>query len=59
MDVLILIPMLVVVIIVFFYLGWIFNSKIGKKNILSAEAEAKRIVDDAEKESKNIKRVTY
>jgi ribonuclease Y len=56
MDVLILIPMLVVVIIVFFYLGWIFNSKIGKKNILSAEAEAKRIVDDAEKESKNIKR---
>jgi ribonuclease Y len=48
--------MLVVVIIVFFYLGWIFNSKIGKKNILSAEAEAKRIVDDAEKESKNIKR---
>ena len=56
MDVLILIPMLVVVIIVFFYLGWIFNSKIGKKNIVSAEAEAKRIIDDAEKESKNIKR---
>ena len=56
MDVLLLIPMLVVVIIVFFYLGWIFNSKIGKKNILSAETEAKRIVEDAEKESKNIKR---
>ncbi len=56
MDVLILIPMLVVVIIVFFYLGWIFNSKIGKKNILSAEAEAKRIIDDAEKDAKNIKR---
>jgi len=56
MDVLILIPMLVVVIIVFFYLGWLFNSKIGKKNILSAESEAKRIVDDAEKEAKNIKR---
>lgn len=48
--------MLVVVIIVFFYLGWIFNSKIGKKNILSAEAEAKRIIDDAEKDAKNIKR---
>jgi ribonuclease Y len=56
MDVLILIPMLVVVIIVFFYLGWIFNSKIGKKNIVGAELEAKRIVGDAEKESKNIKR---
>ena len=56
MDVLILIPMLVVVIIVFFYLGWLFNSKIGKRNILSAEAEAKRIIDDSEKEAKNIKR---
>ncbi|NNL22392.1 MAG: ribonuclease Y [Ignavibacteriaceae bacterium] len=56
MDVLILIPILVVVIIVFFYLGWLFNSKLGKKNIVTAESEAKRIVADAEKESKNIKR---
>ncbi len=56
MDVLILIPMLVVVIIVFFYLGWMFNSKIGKRNIVSAEIEAKRIIEDAEKDSKNIKR---
>ncbi|MBT8379209.1 MAG: ribonuclease Y [Ignavibacteria bacterium] len=56
MDVLILIPILVVVIIVFFYLGWLFNTKLGKKNIVTAESEAKRIVADAEKESKNIKR---
>jgi len=56
MDVLIIIPVLVVVIIVFFYLGWIFNSKLGKKNIASAELEAKRIIEDAEKDAKNIKR---
>jgi ribonuclease Y len=56
MDVLIIIPVLVVVIIVFFYLGWIFNSKLGKKNLASAELEAKRIIEEAEKDAKNIKR---
>ncbi len=56
MDVLIIIPVLVVVIVVFFYLGWIFNSKLGKKNIASAELEAKRIIEEAEKDAKNIKR---
>jgi len=56
MDVLILIPMLVVVIIVFFYLGWMMNSKIGKKSVATAEDQAKKILDDAEKDAKNIKR---
>lgn len=56
MDVLILIPVLIVIIIVFFYLGWIFNSRIGKKNIANAELESKRIIEDAEKDAKNIKR---
>ena len=55
MDVVILIPMLVVVIIVFFYLGWIMNSKVGKKSVATAEEQAKRIIDDAEKDAKNIK----
>jgi ribonuclease Y len=56
MDVVILIPMLVVVIIVFFYLGWMMNSKIGKKSVTNAEEQAKRIIGDAEKDAKNIKR---
>jgi ribonuclease Y len=56
MDVLLLIPMLVVIIIVFFYLGWMMNSKIGKKSISTAEEQAKKILEDADKDSKNIKR---
>ena len=56
MDVLLLIPMLVVVIIVFFYLGWMFNSRIGEKNIGTAEEQAKKILEDADKEAKNVKR---
>jgi len=56
MDVLLLIPMLVVVIIVFFYLGWMMNSRIGKKSITNAEEQAKKILDDADKDAKNIKR---
>ena len=48
--------MLVVVIIVFFYLGWMMNSRIGKKSISTAEEQAKKILEDADKEAKNIKR---
>lgn len=40
----------------FFYLGWLFNSKIGKKSLVSAEERSKQIIADAEKEAKNIKR---
>lgn len=40
----------------FFYLGWLFNSKIGKKSLVSAEERAKQVLADAEKEAKNIKR---
>ena len=56
MDVLLLIPMLAIVIIVFFYLGWMFNSRIGEKNIGTAEEQAKKILEDADKEAKNVKR---
>ena len=56
MDVLLLIPMIVVVVIVFFYLGWMLNSKIGKKSIATAEEQAKKILDDAEKDAKTIKK---
>jgi ribonuclease Y len=56
MDVLLLIPMLAIVIVVFFYLGWMLNSRIGKKSINTAEEQAKKILEDADKDAKNIKR---
>lgn len=56
MDLLILIPMIAVLLAVFFYLGWWFNSKAGKKSIASAEARAAQIIQDAQKEANNIKR---
>ena len=52
----VLIPMLVVVIVVFFYLGWMMNTKIGKKSIVTAEEQAKKILEDADKDAKNTKR---
>ena len=42
--------------IVFFFLGWLLNSKFGKNSLSSAESKAKQIITDAEKEAKNIKR---
>ncbi len=48
-DILLLIPMAVVLVVLFFYLGWIFNSKIGKKSITAAEDKAKQIINEAQK----------
>lgn len=56
LDILILIPMAIILVVLFFYLGWMFNSKIGKKSLLSAEEKAKQIIADAQKESNNLKR---
>ncbi|HKJ80740.1 MAG TPA: ribonuclease Y [Ignavibacteriaceae bacterium] len=56
LDILILIPMAVVLVVLFFYLGWMFNSKIGKKSLLSAEEKANQIIADAQKEANNTKR---
>ncbi|MEP0860884.1 MAG: ribonuclease Y [Ignavibacterium sp.] len=56
MDLIILIPMIAVLLALFFYLGWWFNSKTGKKSIVSAEARAEQIIQDAQKEANNIKR---
>jgi ribonuclease Y len=56
MDLLLIIPMLAVVIVVFFYLGWMFNTRVGKKSLASAEEESKRILAEADKEAKNVKR---
>lgn len=56
MDLYILIPLIVFLCIALFSIGWIFNSQVGKKSIVSAEIEAKKILSDAEKEVNNLKR---
>jgi len=56
MDVIVLIPMVIVLVVLFFYLGWLFNSKIGKKSLVSSEEKAKQIITEAQKEANNIKR---
>jgi ribonuclease Y len=56
MDVIVLIPMVIVLVVIFFYFGWWFNSRIGKKSLVSAEERAKQIVADAQKEATNLKR---
>jgi ribonucrease Y len=56
MDVLLLIPMVIVLVVIFFYFGWWFNSRIGKKSLVSAEDRAKQVVEDAQKEANNLKR---
>ena len=56
MDLIIIIPMVVVLIVLFFYLGWIFNSKVGKKSVVAAEEKAGQIIQDAKKEATNLKR---
>lgn len=56
MELVIIIPMIVVLVALFFYLGWWFNSRVGKKSIVSAEERAKSIIQDAQKEANNLKR---
>jgi ribonuclease Y len=56
LDIIILIPMAVVLVALFFYFGWIFNSRIGKKSLLSAEEKSKQMITDAQKEANNLKR---
>ncbi len=56
LDPLFIVPVALVVLALVFYLGWAINSKIGRNNIANSEERAKRIVDDAEKEAKNLKR---
>ncbi len=56
MDTLLLIPMVIVLVVIFFYFGWWFNSRIGKKSLVSAEERAKQLISDAQKEATNLKR---
>ncbi|MBU1680057.1 MAG: ribonuclease Y [Bacteroidetes bacterium] len=50
------IPAAVVLVFVAFYVGWLLNTKIGKNNLASAQERAKRILEEAEKETRNLKK---
>jgi ribonuclease Y len=56
MDPIMQIVIVVGLVALFFYLGWLVNSKIGKNSLVSADERSKQIVTDAEKEAKNLKR---
>ncbi len=56
LDPMVIMSASIVLIIIAFILGWIINSKIGKSTVANADEKAKKILDDAEKESKNLKR---
>lgn len=56
LELLVIIPVLIALMVLFFFIGWIFNNKVGKKSITSAEERAKQIIADAQKEANNIKR---
>jgi ribonuclease Y len=55
MDVMIIVIILVVAV-AFLAIGWTLGSKIGPNNVKSSEIRAKQIIEDAEKEAKNIKK---
>jgi len=52
----VIIPAVIFLIVLFFFLGWYINSKVGKRSLSAAEERAKQIVSDAQKESQNLKR---
>lgn len=43
-------------VLVSFFIGWFFHSKVEEKKIGSAEARAQKIIEDAEREANNIKK---
>ncbi|MBU0473207.1 MAG: ribonuclease Y [Bacteroidetes bacterium] len=56
LDPVIILSISVVLIVLAFVLGWVINSKIGKNNIIIAEEKSKKILEDADKDAKNLKR---
>lgn len=56
MELVVIIPMVVVLIVLFFYLGWMFNSRLGKKSIVAAAEKSEQLIQDGKKEANNIKR---
>lgn len=56
MEVYILFPVIAALFAATFYLGWVTNTRFGKNKVAAAEERARIILEDAEKESKNLKR---
>ena len=56
MELYILIPLIVVFSVALFFIGWMLNSQVGKQSIASAEKQAKKIIEEAEREANNIKK---
>lgn len=56
MDLIIIIPMVAVLLPLFAWLGWFFNSKFGKNSINAAAEKSETIIQDAKKEAANLKR---
>ena len=55
-NLIIVLIVVVVAIILSFFLGWLINSKVGKSSLANAKEQANKILEEAEKESKNLKR---
>ena len=56
MDPFLLITMGIILSILFFFLGWMINSKSGKNSKVVGEEKGKQIIADAQKEANNTKR---
>jgi ribonucrease Y len=55
-EIYILIPLFVLLSGITFYLGWFFNSRSNKHKLQSAEQQALKIIDDAQKTSLTLKK---
>ncbi|MCF8240815.1 MAG: ribonuclease Y [Melioribacteraceae bacterium] len=56
MDIVLIVPIALGLSVVMFFLGWLINSKMGSSSIARAKEESSRIIENAEKEAKSIKR---
>lgn len=56
LDLFMVIIIAVVTAVIAFILGWVINSKIGKNNVVIAKDKAQKLIEDAEKEAKHLKR---
>ncbi len=55
-EIYLLLPIFIVLVGGSFAIGWFVSSRIGQNKIANAEERAKKILDDAERESQNIKK---
>ena len=55
-SVAVLIPAVIFLVVIFFFIGWYANTKLGKRSLSVADEKAKQLISDAQKESQNLKR---